>query len=104
MNTAVETPGIFRISGSKIQIGQIKDQVNRGINVDISFLDDHVVSGLLKQWFRLLPDPVIPFEFYDEYLNCEQAGKFSPLPQKEKHTQNKPGGSGLFDKILMTFC
>ena len=71
---ALETSGIFRISGSKNAINQVKNQVNRGITVELAFLDDHVVSSLLKQFFRFLPDPVIPFSLYQTFLDCHNDG------------------------------
>ena len=71
---SIETPGIFRISGSKVTTTQIKNQINRGIPVDLSFLDDHVVASLVKQFFRCLPDSLIPASAYQRLVDCGRQG------------------------------
>lgn len=32
--------------------------------------DVHTVASLLKLYLRELPEPVIPFQKYDEFLSC----------------------------------
>ena len=61
----LDQPGIFRISGSSNTINSVINQVNRGIKVDLSKLDYHVISGLLKQFLRTMKEPVFPFSFFD---------------------------------------
>ena len=71
--TALQVPGLFRISGSSRVITSIISQLDRGITVDFSKLDCHVVSGLLKQWLRTLKEPLIPFAYFDRFLECQSA-------------------------------
>lgn len=66
----LKTPGIFRVSGSASTITAIKNQINRGIDADVSLLDDHVVSGLLKQFLRDMPEPVIPSDQFHVFVNA----------------------------------
>jgi hypothetical protein len=75
-DSAIETPGIFRISGSKVTTNQIKNQINRGIPIELSFLDDHVVASLVKQFFRSLPDSLIPSSHYQRLVECGRQGFF----------------------------
>jgi hypothetical protein len=42
--------------------------------MDFAMLDEHVVSGLLKLWLRLLPEPIIPFELFPQFVEAEHAG------------------------------
>ena len=72
--TAVKTPGLFRISGSADTINAIQRSIDRGLPMDFAMLDEHVVSGLLKLWLRLLPDPLIPFELFPHFVEAEHAG------------------------------
>ena len=40
-------------------------------DVDSMNLDDytiHVIASVLKQWLRDLPNPLMTFELYDEFL------------------------------------
>ena len=34
------------------------------------FDDVHVLSGTLKLYFRELPEPLIPFDAYDHFVNA----------------------------------
>lgn len=34
------------------------------------FDDVHVLSGTLKLYFRELPEPLIPFDSYDDFINA----------------------------------
>lgn len=45
-----------------------------GISIDVPFLEDHVVANLLKQFLRNLPEPIIPFAFYDEFCAVYNSG------------------------------
>eukprot|EP00026_Physarum_polycephalum_P000278 Phypoly_transcript_00278.p1 GENE.Phypoly_transcript_00278~~Phypoly_transcript_00278.p1 ORF type:complete len:1707 (+),score=276.94 Phypoly_transcript_00278:341-5461(+) len=67
---ALDDEGILRVSGSNTMVQFYKDQFDREINVDLSGVQDvHVVASLLKMYFRELPDPAIPFNFYDEIMD-----------------------------------
>lgn len=65
-----EISGVFRISGSATSILRAKSLIDRGIHFDISTLDDHAVTGLLKQFLREMEDTVIPIGEYYNFLSC----------------------------------
>jgi hypothetical protein len=71
-NDAFEASGLFRISASSNLLNALIDKANRGIKFDLSELDHYVISCLLKQFFRSLKEPVIPFQFYDQLVACNQ--------------------------------
>ncbi|XP_051984241.1 unconventional myosin-IXAa-like [Xyrauchen texanus] len=63
--------GIYRKSGSTNKIKELK----LGLDTDINSmnLDDyniHVIAGVLKQWLRDLPNPLMTFELYEEFLRA----------------------------------
>ncbi|PRP86975.1 hypothetical protein PROFUN_04957 [Planoprotostelium fungivorum] len=72
--------GLLRLSGSKIQIDTFKRHINGGLLYGRTFspgqssanpfqsADPHVVSGLLKLYFREMPDPLLTFDLYDEFI------------------------------------
>ncbi|KAI8354031.1 hypothetical protein BD560DRAFT_449680 [Blakeslea trispora] len=53
--------GIYRLSGSSLQISQLRQRFGDEGDVDLlqQDLDLHVVAGLLKCWFRELPDNIL---------------------------------------------
>jgi hypothetical protein len=73
----LKTDGLYRVSGSKTTINNLKGKCIRGEKMEQIFVkmaNPHVASGLLKQYLRELPEPLIPFGVYDEFV---AAGKYA---------------------------
>ena len=51
---------MFRLSPSKSDLDKVKAAYDQGQNVNIWACDPHVIAGVMKSWFRELPDYVIP--------------------------------------------
>uniref|UniRef100_A0A8C9NR37 Rho GTPase activating protein 36 n=1 Tax=Serinus canaria TaxID=9135 RepID=A0A8C9NR37_SERCA len=66
----LQTVGIFRVGSSKKRVQQLREEFDRGLDV---FLDEHQnvhdVAALLKEFFRDLPDSLIPRELYGAFLS-----------------------------------
>lgn len=77
-NTCTEISGVFRISGSITSIVRTKNLIDRNIPVDLSSLDCHVLTGVLKQLFREMEDPIIPINDYSKFLSCTK-GKLNKI-------------------------
>ncbi|CAB3402233.1 unnamed protein product [Caenorhabditis bovis] len=61
--------GIYRVSGSYEHIEKLRLQYDANQSVDLSAVADiHTVCGLLKSYFRLLPQQLIPFSVHKELL------------------------------------
>jgi len=59
----IDEEGITRLSGSNDRIQEYVRRFDRGEEVDFSDCKDpHIVSGLLKQYLRELPETIIPNE------------------------------------------
>ena len=56
-----------------LKINEIKARVDKGekIHFQDEKIDCHTVAGLLRLYFRELPIPLIPFEFYQELVDLE---------------------------------
>eukprot|EP01100_Stratorugosa_tubuloviscum_P009801 TRINITY_DN4122_c1_g2_i1.p1 TRINITY_DN4122_c1_g2~~TRINITY_DN4122_c1_g2_i1.p1 ORF type:complete len:695 (-),score=269.29 TRINITY_DN4122_c1_g2_i1:159-2243(-) len=85
--TRIQAEGIFRISGSIALIEYYKNQYDQGEgNAALSDCTDfHTVAGLLKLYFRELPEPLFTWDLYDSLINVIgdddeiSLSKFSPI-------------------------
>ncbi|KAF1992450.1 RhoGAP-domain-containing protein [Aulographum hederae CBS 113979] len=70
----MDVEGIYRKSGGTGQINAIKAGFEQDNDYDISDpdLDIHAVSGTLKQYFRRLPTPLIPYNVYPLLLDSSK--------------------------------
>ncbi|KAK4705154.1 hypothetical protein P7C70_g1051, partial [Phenoliferia sp. Uapishka_3] len=69
--------GIYRISGENRLILKTKEQLDRGDEPNsLLHFDVHNVSGLVKMFLRELPDPLIPFNFYDAFLHANSIDNY----------------------------
>jgi len=67
---ATQTEGIFRLSGRQQRIQELRDAYDRGEVVDISNEPDiHAIAGLLKLYFRILPDPICHYSLYRDWIS-----------------------------------
>lgn len=67
--------GIYRKSGSTsqvktIQAGFEKNYQNYNAEISDPDMDIHAVTSTLKQYFRRLPVPLVPFESYEALLEA----------------------------------
>eukprot|EP01118_Nematostelium_gracile_P017049 TRINITY_DN7171_c0_g2_i1.p1 TRINITY_DN7171_c0_g2~~TRINITY_DN7171_c0_g2_i1.p1 ORF type:complete len:406 (+),score=101.87 TRINITY_DN7171_c0_g2_i1:55-1218(+) len=70
---ALETEGIFRVSGPKTEIEALKKSYEDDKKPDLMKVDDvHVITGVLKQFFRELPQPLLTYELYDSFLKTHE--------------------------------
>uniref|UniRef100_A0A8C9YI27 SLIT-ROBO Rho GTPase activating protein 1 n=1 Tax=Sander lucioperca TaxID=283035 RepID=A0A8C9YI27_SANLU len=65
--------GIFRVSGSQLEVNDIKNSFERGndpLADDENGHDINSVAGVLKLYFRGLENPLFPKERFNELLSC----------------------------------
>jgi Rho GTPase-activating protein 1 len=71
----LQTEGIFRLSGNSNKIQEMKKLIDKG--QDVKFSDEfeaHAIAGLLKLYFRELPDPLFTFALYNDIVACHAEG------------------------------
>ncbi|XP_067314816.1 rho GTPase-activating protein 15 isoform X2 [Pseudorasbora parva] len=68
----LETDGIYRVSGNLAVIQKLRFAVNHErLDLDDPQWDDiHVITGALKLFFRELPEPLIPYGFFQELVEA----------------------------------
>uniref|UniRef100_A0A3Q1GCP3 Rho GTPase activating protein 22 n=1 Tax=Acanthochromis polyacanthus TaxID=80966 RepID=A0A3Q1GCP3_9TELE len=65
--------GLFRAPGQTNHVRELQDAFDRGKKpVFDSSTDVHTVASLLKLYIRELPEPIIPFSKYTQFLSCAQ--------------------------------
>lgn len=69
----IHTEGLFRKSGSVIRLKALKSKLDHGEACLSSALPCDV-AGLLKQFFRELPEPVLPTDLHEALFKAQQLG------------------------------
>ncbi|XP_044856493.1 unconventional myosin-IXa-like [Mauremys mutica] len=65
------TEGIYRKSGSTSKIKELRQGLDTDIdNVNLDDYNIHVIASVFKQWLRDLPNPLMTFELYEEFLQA----------------------------------
>ncbi|XP_028995675.1 rho GTPase-activating protein 11A isoform X2 [Betta splendens] len=67
----VDTEGLFRKSGSIVRLKALRAKVDAGEECLSTALPCDV-AGLVKQFFRELPEPVLPTELQEAFLKAQQ--------------------------------
>ncbi|XP_026116780.1 GEM-interacting protein-like [Carassius auratus] len=86
---ALEVQGVYRISGSKPRILKLcqafeiqKDQV------DLGDLSPHDITSVLKHFFKELPEPLLTFDLYNDFINV---GKEIQRLSEKDNAAESPG-------------
>ncbi|NXN41771.1 RHGBA protein, partial [Rhinoptilus africanus] len=69
----VHTEGLFRKSGSLVRLKSLKSKLDQGENCLSTALPCDV-AGLLKQFFRELPEPILPLHLQEGLFKAQQLG------------------------------
>ncbi|MGH0156642.1 UNVERIFIED_CONTAM: hypothetical protein FKN15_032294 [Acipenser sinensis] len=75
------TEGIYRKSGSANRMKELWQRLEADPTaVNLEEYPIHAVTGILKQWLRELPDPLMTFTYYNDFLHAvEMPGKQEQL-------------------------
>uniref|UniRef100_A0A8C5QBR4 Myosin IXB n=1 Tax=Leptobrachium leishanense TaxID=445787 RepID=A0A8C5QBR4_9ANUR len=75
------TEGIYRKSGAANRMRELKQSLEKDPNsVELDNYPIHTITGILKQWLRELPEPLMTFAQYGEFLRAvELPGKQEQL-------------------------
>jgi len=76
--------GIFRVSGSQVEINNFRDAFERGEDplADVTDASDiNSVAGVLKLYLRELREPIFPIQYFDHFM--ELARKYKALEPRQ---------------------
>ncbi|KAM7368866.1 hypothetical protein PAMP_013171 [Pampus punctatissimus] len=81
----LQEEGLFRLPGQANLVKELQDAFDCGEKPSFDCNTDvHTVASLLKLYLRELPEPVIPFHKYEEFLACAKLfGKDDEMGMKE---------------------
>jgi len=63
--------GIFRVSPPKSDMEAVRRKLDRGVAVDYSSVDVHVLTCLIKGLVRELPEPLLTYDLYQEFVDVD---------------------------------
>lgn len=70
------TVGVYRKSGATAKVKQLKQNIDSGKEdmtaIDIEEYPIHTLTTVLKYFFRELPEPLLTFELYDDFLRTAE--------------------------------
>ena len=76
----MRTEGILRISGTQVNIEQLRRQIDKGQTIDFKTCAIHDLAGLLKLFFRLMPNPLVPVSLFERAMDI--IGKLGDNPEE----------------------
>uniref|UniRef100_A0A667YDL5 SLIT-ROBO Rho GTPase-activating protein 1 n=1 Tax=Myripristis murdjan TaxID=586833 RepID=A0A667YDL5_9TELE len=100
--------GIFRVSGSQLEVNDIKNSFERGndpLTDDENNHDINSVAGVLKLYFRGLENPLFPKERFSDLLSC--ISKYTHISVSSLNSQGisvrLPLSNVEYDKCIHNF-
>jgi len=95
--------GLFRIPGNNTNIIALKQKYDYGDTPDLSKESANDVSGLLKLYFRDLPQPLFSWDKYDDLLKAHDALSTDNGESLRKVTSTCPENRKRLMKFLFEF-
>jgi hypothetical protein len=69
----LKTKGLFRVSPQKNEVDEMLGAVCAGQRSGFEDINDpHLVAGVIRAFFRELPEPPIPFDLYGEFVRIHE--------------------------------
>ncbi|XP_057652641.1 ralA-binding protein 1 [Diorhabda carinulata] len=92
--------GVYKISGTKTKVSQIKKMYNLRENVKLSDYDVPTATSLLKMFLRDLPEPIFT---NDLLIRFEEAGAILNFNTREKHLKILVENLPPLNKLLLSW-
>lgn len=65
----IDEEGLFRIPGSTSKVKKLKSSFDAGfVDLEEHVHDPHTVAGCLKSYLRELPEPLLTYALYPEWI------------------------------------
>uniref|UniRef100_A0A8B9GC83 Rho-GAP domain-containing protein n=1 Tax=Amazona collaria TaxID=241587 RepID=A0A8B9GC83_9PSIT len=82
LECGMQEEGLFRVAPSASKLKKLKAALDCCV-VDVQeySADPHAIAGALKSYLRELPEPLMTFELYEEWIQA------SNIPEQERRLQ-----------------
>ncbi|KAM9560272.1 rho GTPase-activating protein 44-like isoform 9-T9 [Salvelinus alpinus] len=71
LECGMQEEGLFRVAPSASKLKKLKASLDCGVmDVQEYSVDPHAIAGALKSYLRELPEPLMTFELYDEWIQA----------------------------------
>uniref|UniRef100_A0A3B4CPP8 Rho GTPase-activating protein 29 n=1 Tax=Pygocentrus nattereri TaxID=42514 RepID=A0A3B4CPP8_PYGNA len=89
---ALNIKGIYRVNGAKSRVEKLCQAFENGKDlVELSDLYPHDISNVLKLYLRQLPEPLILYRYYNEFIGLAKEAQ-SVLVEEAESAQSRPQG------------
>ncbi|XP_033631105.1 rho GTPase-activating protein 17-like isoform X2 [Asterias rubens] len=68
MELGLDEEGLFRIAGSASRMKMIRAALDANVEIDVDLGMEHALAGVLKQYLRELPEPLLTFSLYQDFI------------------------------------
>lgn len=77
----IDVEGIYRVSGIKSSVEGLIKLYDEGKDPDLSTYDPYVITGMIKRYLTLVPEPIMTYDLYEPFL---AAAKIKDKGEKRK--------------------
>uniref|UniRef100_I3JB96 Rho GTPase-activating protein 29 n=1 Tax=Oreochromis niloticus TaxID=8128 RepID=I3JB96_ORENI len=88
-NRALSIKGIYRVNGAKSRVEKLCQAFENGKDlVELSDLSPHDISNVLKLYLRQLPEPLILFRYYNDFIGLAKESQSIIVEELEAQRVN----------------
>ncbi|XP_062260709.1 rho GTPase-activating protein 29-like isoform X2 [Platichthys flesus] len=92
---ALNIKGIYRVNGAKSRVEKLCQAFENGKDlVELSDLSPHDISNVLKLYLRQLPEPLILYRYYNDFIGLSKECQRVIVEEIDKPRDSQTGGKG----------
>lgn len=92
---ALNIKGIYRVNGAKSRVEKLCQAFENGKDlVELSDLSPHDISNVLKLYLRQLPEPLIQYRYYNEFIGLAKECQRVIVEEADKPQGTQKGEKG----------
>ncbi|KAF7669641.1 hypothetical protein LDENG_00162840 [Lucifuga dentata] len=102
---ALNIKGIYRVNGAKSRVEKLCQAFENGKDlVELSDLSPHDISNVLKLYLRQLPEPLIRYRYYNDFVGlakeCQRVLVEEADTPQSTQTEEKTGPSVQLNRVI----